>query len=153
MLNFSRQERAVIYFLIVTLSIGAVLKLFKDKQLTDNLKPVRFYEEEREFSEITARINVGEPKLIDSSDIVAVIPNVVYSSDSSDMNNALHMINLNTAGVDELSTLPGIGPVIAERIVAYVQANGPFKAKENVILVKGVGDKLYARIQDLVTTE
>src|SRR5712691_5263392 len=61
-------------------------------------------------------------------------------------------VNINTAGVDELVTLPGIGKAYAERIVEYRQKNGPFKKVEDIINVCGIGEKTFERIKDRLTT-
>ncbi|MBT4035666.1 MAG: helix-hairpin-helix domain-containing protein [Candidatus Marinimicrobia bacterium] len=63
------------------------------------------------------------------------------------------LVNLNTAGISELAELPGIGPAKAKRIKAYTDQNGPFKNKSDIILVKGIGEKIYTRLEGLVTTE
>ncbi len=60
-------------------------------------------------------------------------------------------VNINTAGVDELVTLPGIGKAYAERIVEYRQKNGPFKKVEDVLNVRGIGEKTFERIRDRLT--
>ena len=51
-------------------------------------------------------------------------------------------ININAASVEELAQLKMVGPKTAERIVAYREANGPFKTVEDLKNVKGVGDKI-----------
>ena len=51
----------------------------------------------------------------------------------------------------ELDMLPGIGPVLAQRIVEYRQANGPFAATEEIMQVDGIGESTYAELQDLIT--
>ena len=51
-------------------------------------------------------------------------------------------VNINTAGVAELESLPGIGPAKAEAIIKYREANGKFKKAEDIVNVKGIGDKL-----------
>jgi competence protein ComEA len=61
-------------------------------------------------------------------------------------------INVNTATAAELEALPGIGPALAARIVAYRQANGPFHSVEELRRVQGIGEAILARIRDLVTT-
>ena len=61
-------------------------------------------------------------------------------------------VNINTAGVDELVTLPGIGKAYAERIVEYRQKNGPFKKVEDIVNVRGIGEKTFERIKDRLTT-
>jgi len=57
-------------------------------------------------------------------------------------------VNINTAGVDELVALPGIGKSYAERIVEYRQKNGPFKKIEDILNVRGIGEKTFDRIKD-----
>lgn len=60
-------------------------------------------------------------------------------------------VNINAAGVDELVTLPGIGKAYAERIVEYRQKNGPFKKVEDILNVRGIGEKTFERIKDRLT--
>jgi len=60
-------------------------------------------------------------------------------------------ININTAGIEELVTLPGIGRAYAERIVEYRTKNGPFKRVEDLLNVRGVGEKTFEKIKDRLT--
>ncbi len=60
-------------------------------------------------------------------------------------------VNINTAGADQLDTLPGIGPALAERIIQYREANGGFKSLEELKEVPGIGDKKFADVEDLIT--
>jgi competence protein ComEA len=60
-------------------------------------------------------------------------------------------INLNTAGVEELDTLPKVGPVLAQRIVDWRKEHGPFKAVEELDAIDGVGAKMLEALLPLVT--
>jgi competence protein ComEA len=60
-------------------------------------------------------------------------------------------VNLNTATVAELETLPGIGRRTAERIVEYRQKAGGFKKIEELMNVRGIGEKSFLRLRSLVT--
>ena len=55
-------------------------------------------------------------------------------------------ISINDAEVEELEALPGIGPVLAHRIVEYRYSNGQFEKLEDLKQVKGLGDKLFQNI-------
>jgi competence protein ComEA len=61
------------------------------------------------------------------------------------------LIDLNRASQSELESLPGIGPVIAGRIVAYRQAHGPFLKIEDLLEVKGIGPSILEKIRELVS--
>jgi len=60
-------------------------------------------------------------------------------------------VNLNTATVDQLVTIPGIGTKTAERIIAYRQKNGSFKKIEDLMNVSGVGEKSFLKMKPLIT--
>ena len=60
-------------------------------------------------------------------------------------------VNLNTATVAELETLPGIGPTLAAAIVAERERLGGFRAVDDLQRVRGIGEQRYARLRDLVT--
>jgi competence protein ComEA len=59
-------------------------------------------------------------------------------------------ININTATVEELGTLPGIGPTIAKNIVNYRLENGPFQFIQDIQNVSGIGPATYDEIKDLI---
>ena len=61
------------------------------------------------------------------------------------------LINLNTATLEQLDTLPGIGPAIAQRIIDYRESSGGFISIEEITLVSGIGEATFAKIKDLVT--
>jgi competence protein ComEA len=61
------------------------------------------------------------------------------------------LVNLNHATAVELEELPGVGPVLAERIVAYRETNGGFRSISELQQVSGIGEKTYAELESLVT--
>lgn len=61
------------------------------------------------------------------------------------------LVDLNSATIEELESLPGIGAVLAERVIAYRKSVGQFLAVEDLREVKGIGSKKFDQIKSLVT--
>ena len=66
---------------------------------------------------------------------------------------AKECLNLNTASANELAELPGIGPVLAERIVEYRRINGPFRYPYEITDVNGIDEKTYTALRDRITAD
>jgi competence ComEA-like helix-hairpin-helix protein len=66
---------------------------------------------------------------------------------------ALFHVNINTASAREMEQLPGVGKVIAERIVAYREQYGRFRRPEELLMVDGVSDKKFRAIQAIIVVE
>lgn len=79
----------------------------------------------------------------------------VWEKNSVELEQGLQTacINLNTADQQTLETLPGIGPELAAKILAYRQTVGGFVAKEQIMDVEGIGEKRYAELEQLITVE
>lgn len=61
------------------------------------------------------------------------------------------LVNINTASLEELDTLPGIGPTTAQKIIDYREANGAFARIEDIVNVSGIGSATFEDIKDLIT--
>lgn len=59
-------------------------------------------------------------------------------------------VAVNRATASDLEELPGVGPVLAERIVAYREANGPFRQLEDLLDVPGIGESKLASMRDMI---
>ncbi|MDN3480297.1 helix-hairpin-helix domain-containing protein, partial [Curtobacterium sp. APC 4022] len=64
---------------------------------------------------------------------------------------AAQVVDLNTADATALETLPGIGPALAERILAWRDEHGGFRSVEDLLEVSGIGEGRFAELRDRVT--
>ncbi|MCL2697759.1 MAG: ComEA family DNA-binding protein [Oscillospiraceae bacterium] len=63
------------------------------------------------------------------------------------------LVNINTADLEELMTLQGIGPAIGQRIIDYREDSGLFMAVEEIMEVSGIGEVVFANIRDRITID
>ena len=63
------------------------------------------------------------------------------------------MVDINHAALEELTTLPGIGESLAQRILDDRAANGPFETPEDLMRVSGIGEKKFEELRDHITAE
>jgi competence protein ComEA len=118
----NRRERAVVLLVVATLLVGVGISLYKRVRLARQVA--------RNPIAVVQDSGLGQPK-----DSVA-IPRPV---------------DLNQATQRQLDVLPGIGPVLASRIVEYRQRNGGFRSVSELQAVSGIGSKRYAAMKDMVT--
>jgi competence ComEA-like helix-hairpin-helix protein len=81
------------------------------------------------------------------------VPTAVTYLSGTQRNLTSERININTASARELEVLPGIGKGLAERIVEHRQKYGPFGRPEHLIMVRGISEKRFVAIRDLITVE
>ncbi len=60
-------------------------------------------------------------------------------------------VDINTASVEQLTTVSGIGPAIAQRIVDYRETNGNFSSTDEIVNVRGIGPKTFEKIKNYLT--
>lgn len=77
---------------------------------------------------------------------------VLGAAEGGYADDAAPRVDLNSASEAELTSLPGVGPAKAKAIIAYRETS-PFESADELIEVKGIGDKLYAQLKDLVTVK
>ncbi|HTQ79281.1 MAG TPA: helix-hairpin-helix domain-containing protein [Thermoanaerobaculia bacterium] len=64
--------------------------------------------------------------------------------------DAKRVVNINTADLAKLTLLPRVGPAVAERILQYRKENGPFKSAEDLMHVRGIGEKTFALLKPYI---
>ena len=84
----------------------------------------------------------------------ATVPNGPMSPENyAPASLSTQRININTAPAKELEALPGIGKGLAERIVEHREKYGPFRRAEHLMMVRGISEKRFRTLRELVTVE
>jgi competence protein ComEA len=90
-------------------------------------------------------------KVTDGELIVVGVTGSPSTSGAAASGGGAGPVNLNTATADQLQTLPGVGPVLAQRIVEYRDQHGGFRTVADLRQVTGIGDARYRDLKDRVT--
>jgi len=75
------------------------------------------------------------------------------ASTAHTVSEASGLVNINTAGAEELDSLPGVGPATAAAILEFRREHGPFQRVEDLLEVRGIGEKKLARMRDRITLQ
>ena len=118
------------------------------KKVQDEMVIIVYSREEvanfKEVKEIEKQVN----DKCNQKDENSLVNNACIESSS----NTSSKISINTATLEELMTLPGIGESKAKDIINYRESNGPFNTIEDITKVTGIGDSIFAKIKENITT-
>ena len=79
--------------------------------------------------------------------LTALVPMESYAASQT----TIKKININTATLLELQKLPRIGEKVAQRIIDFRKENGKFKTTADILKIKGIGEKIFESLKDLIT--
>jgi competence protein ComEA len=83
--------------------------------------------------------------------VIAPVARMAAETHQAGSQTANAALNLNTATQSELEKLPGVGPATARQIIEYRQKNNGFKKVEELMNIKGIGEKSFLKLKPLVT--
>jgi competence protein ComEA len=78
---------------------------------------------------------------------VLILLMVATASAVAETGGTKGVVNINTASSEELQLLPRVGPALAERIIDFRESNGPFKRVEEIVAVKGIGERSLEQLR------
>lgn len=140
-LGLTKSEAAVLLFLSFGLIVGGGVKLFKADLSSDRYD---YSNSDSFFKEASSRID----------SILAAEEDSSYGKEAVDRDASEPLsVDINNAGITELTAVPGIGKVTAQRIVEYRNANGKFRTPEELMRVKGIGSKKFEKIRKHVRAD
>ena len=88
---------------------------------------------------------------VSSSVLALVLVTVLAAAAAAPVAAQTGVVNINTADASELALLPRVGPSVSGRIIQFREDNGPFESVEDLMLVRGIGEKTFALLEPHVT--
>jgi competence protein ComEA len=141
-----KAETVLKYYVYITGEVKSpgVYEIPEDLRLNELITMAGGFSENADMNYVNQELNLASV-LRDQQKIF--IPSI--DSESSVKSDSTTLINLNTATLEELDTLPGIGLSTAQKIINQ----RPFTTKEQLLNVSGIGESKYSQVKDLVTVE
>jgi competence protein ComEA len=139
-LGFTRSEQRVVVFLVLAFVCGSIVRYVR---ILSNPSPV--YDYATSDSAFAARSRLLDSAARGTDDEP---DSALAAGDARDS-----VVNINTAGKDRLMSLPGIGEAMAERIMTWREEHAQFRSVRELMNVKGIGKKKFARIEKLCTVQ
>ena len=136
----TQKERFVFQFLIISLAVGLGVGTIRKTYF----KPDFSEQIENEIAEFKSlSIDIDESKLNYTQENLS-------KSDDIKPKISVKLLDVNTASKNDLMTLPKIGPVTAEKIIQYRDDFGPFKSIEDLLKIKGIGQKTLDQLKPFI---
>jgi comEA protein len=157
-LGFTRNDLLLIAFLLLAFSAGLVIKFTG----WNNKKEYDYSEQDKNFEQYLKSSFSSAELSKSKQERLKLLKNVndsllkVSENSGSPVPDGMmpgKKIDINTAYSADLELLPGIGKVMAERIIEYRELNDGFTRIEDIMNVKGIGEKKFNRIKDYITVE
>jgi len=157
-LGLTGSEAAIIITLVITFAIGVIIKYSG----WDRPDKFSYSETDKQFEEKTKQSfndlkqqNLTESQKERSGEIKSLYDSLMAANENRPSKpNELRLnkkININTAYAADLMLLPGIGEVMAEKIIEYREKIEGFKKIEDIMNVKGIGEKKFGKLKPYIT--
>jgi competence protein ComEA len=143
-------EKPLIVYITGAVPRAGVYALPQGARVQDAISAAGGFLAEAEKSQINLAALLEDGEKLDIPYIEGAVP-VVGTPGPTVVAATTELVNINTASIEELDTLPGIGPKTAEAIIAYREEHGPFVETKDIVNVVGVGPVTYERFKDRIT--
>jgi comEA protein len=158
--GLTTRELLIILFLLIAFAAGLIIRYSAWQKPADydySSSDKKFEEQVKSaFGDLEKdKLSIEQERK--KTEIERFSDSLIAGKDSSAENKTLlkpgTKININSAYAADLQLLPGIGEVIAERIIEYREQKGVFKRADDIKKIKGIGDKKFEKIKDYITVE
>ena len=140
----------IFYYFTLTEEDTGKVEMYRAETVEQTSQSAAVLEEKTVTVESSEAVTAGDAGIVETSAAAAAAVIAEESSTAAEASTADARINLNTASLEELDSLPGIGPATAKLILEYRQQYGGFAAPEEIMNVKRIGEKTYEKLKDRI---
>jgi comEA protein len=158
--GFTRTETNVILFILSACLIGLAVNIFKNIKNDQSYLEFDYKKQDSLFNAVSNEPLLGdssknkEEKKIDSNrELLDFTKEKIAKSKAEKLASSSKIINVNTAKIQELSLLPGIGEKTAKGIIEFRENHGRIKSIDELLNVKGIGKAKLSKIRDRISIE
>lgn len=159
-IGFTETESKIILFLLVSLFVGIIINLIKNKNNDPNLLEFNynkedslFYESAESATALDSIEKITEKRVESKLELSDFRTEKKEGIKGTNPYSASNKLNINEAGLNDLALLPGIGLRTAQNILDYRTKTGTFKDIDELLDVKGVGKSKFERIKSMITVK
>lgn len=165
--SFTKSETRVILFIVSVLVAGYSIKHLKQIYGSSSGAPYDFSESDSLFKQRSGNVRTeGKKQTETNTSSSGYVKDLNLSASEDSLYKSIreketnysdstgeNIININTAGKNELINLPGIGEAIADRIISYRNEKKGFRKKEELMNVSGIGKKKFDKLKNYVKAD
>lgn len=160
-IGFTKTEIKIILFLLCAFCLGLLVKHFKEASNNTNYLEFDYSLHDSLFNAAVGNIDLEDSVTVDTLEKRVASKNELLDFGTSKKSKAEitskkslpKVININTAGMVELTSLPGIGSKTAQNIIAFRKEKGNFTNAEQLLRIKGIGSAKLAKIREYIKFE
>ncbi|MEK6552150.1 MAG: ComEA family DNA-binding protein [Bacteroidota bacterium] len=159
-IGFTRTETNVIIFILSACLIGLAVNIFKNIKNDQSYLEFDYKKQDSLFNAVSNEPLAGDPiknkeeKKIDSHrELLDFTKEKLTKPKAEKSTSSSKIININTATISELSSLPGIGEKTAKGIIEYREKHGRIKNIDELLKVKGIGKAKLSKIKNRISIE
>ncbi len=160
-IGFTKTEIKIILFLLCAFLLGLLVKHFKDTSNDSSYLEFDYSLQDSLFNAALGNIDLEDSVTVDTLEKRVASKNKLLDFGTSktvklevpNKKSSPKVININTAGIAELTSLPGIGLKTAQNIIAFRKEKGNFAKSEQLLKIKGIGSAKLAKIRGYIKFE
>ena len=164
-ISFLSEEKKIMVHVIGEVNTPGVVKLSEGSRIIDAIELAGGTTENADISKINLAyivedgVQIYVPRVGESNENITYIredagDSVIVESSIQEKEEEKNIkVNINSANLEKLQTIPGVGVVTAERIIEYREQNGKFQQIEDIKKVSGIGDVKYEKLKNYITVK